>query len=60
MNTPNNASVPYLKCPYCACIFCTQTDLELHLKRFGNNAEQHIKDCKDTNAKIEFGYGVDE
>jgi uncharacterized C2H2 Zn-finger protein len=59
MDTPeNNAS--YLKCPYCACIFFTQLDLDAHIKQFGTNPTQHAKDYKDVNAKIEFGYGSDE
>ncbi|MCL2643708.1 MAG: hypothetical protein FWD52_09455 [Candidatus Bathyarchaeota archaeon] len=50
----------YLKCPYCACIFFTQADLDTHIARFGSNSAQHVKDYKETNAKIEFGYGVEE
>ncbi|MDR2203610.1 MAG: hypothetical protein LBE76_04860 [Nitrososphaerota archaeon] len=50
----------YLKCPYCACIFFTQTDLESHIKQFGNNPAQHVKEHKEINTKIEYGYGVDE
>jgi len=59
MSIPDD-SAQYLKCPYCACIFFTQKDLDIHLKRFGNNPDQHIKDYKETNIKIEFGYGSDE
>ncbi|MCL1970037.1 MAG: hypothetical protein FWF66_01010 [Candidatus Bathyarchaeota archaeon] len=53
-------NVTYLKCPHCTCIFFTRADLDVHLRRFGNNPEQHANDYKDTNAKIEFGYGSDD
>jgi len=59
MEIPENNDV-YLKCPYCTCIFFTQTDLDTHLKAFGNDPTQHAKDYKEINAKIEFGYGSDE
>ncbi|MCL1976892.1 MAG: hypothetical protein FWG55_02110 [Candidatus Bathyarchaeota archaeon] len=58
MSTPEN-NLPYLKCPYCACIFFTQADLDTHLKRFGNNPTQHVNDYKDANIKIEYGYGIE-
>ncbi|MDR2707559.1 MAG: hypothetical protein LBB87_02270 [Nitrososphaerota archaeon] len=59
MSSPENNASP-LKCPYCACIFFTQADLDAHLNRFGNDPVQHAKDYKETNAKIEFGYGSDD
>jgi uncharacterized C2H2 Zn-finger protein len=59
MTIPENKA-SYLKCPYCACIFFTQTDLDTHIKNFSDNPVQHAKDYKETNAKIEFGYGSDE
>ncbi|MCL2287748.1 MAG: hypothetical protein FWC33_00995 [Candidatus Bathyarchaeota archaeon] len=59
MSKPEN-NTTYIKCPYCACIFFTQTDLDIHIKKFGNNPTQHAKDYKETNAKIEYGYGNDE
>jgi uncharacterized C2H2 Zn-finger protein len=54
----NNASL--LKCPYCACTFFTQKDLDTHITQFGNNPTQHVKDYKEVNEKIEFGYGSEE
>jgi hypothetical protein len=59
MSIPVNNASP-LKCPHCACIFFTQADLDAHLKHFGDNPTQHVKDYKEINAKIEFGYGSDE
>ncbi|XHH09749.1 MAG: hypothetical protein ACFCUE_03740 [Candidatus Bathyarchaeia archaeon] len=59
MNTAEN-NQPHLKCPHCACIFFTQADLEVHLKRFGDNPVQHVDDYKRTHARIEHGYGSDE
>ena len=55
-------SAQYLKCPHCACIFFTQADLDMHLKRFGNDSKQHVQDYKESNLKIEYGYGssIDE
>lgn len=55
-----DTSASYLKCPYCACIFFTQADLDAHLNRFGSNPAQHVRDYKEVNAKLEFGYGVDD
>jgi len=60
MSVPEDTLASYLKCPYCACIFFTQADLTMHLKRFGNDNTQHIRDYKEVNTKIEFGYGGDE
>ena len=31
-----SGSSVFLRCPYCPCVFCCQSDLDLHLKRFGN------------------------
>ncbi|MCL2135478.1 MAG: hypothetical protein FWH37_08015 [Candidatus Bathyarchaeota archaeon] len=55
MSNPEN-SVQYIKCPYCTCIFFTEADLCLHIKRFGDIRDQHISDYKEVNAKIEYGY----
>lgn len=50
----------YIKCPHCACIFFTQTDLDAHLKRYGSNQAQHLDEYKRNHARIEHGYGGDE
>ena len=31
------------KCPFCACEFVADYDLELHLKTFGNSREEHVQ-----------------
>lgn len=31
----------FFKCPFCSCLFCSQADLDLHLKAFGANP--HIR-----------------
>ena len=31
------------KCPFCACEFVTDHDLELHMKAFGNDREEHAR-----------------
>ena len=54
-NQKNNNQ--YLKCPHCSCIFFNQTDLQAHLKRFGNNAAQHLENYRKTHGRIEHGYG---
>jgi len=33
------------KCPYCKCVFCTQHDLDLHLKRFGDCDHLDLWEC---------------
>jgi uncharacterized C2H2 Zn-finger protein len=47
----------YLKCPYCACIFFTQADLDAHMARFGNSKGQHDYEYKKTHGRLEHGYG---
>ena len=59
MDLPKN-NATHLKCPYCPCIFFSQPDLDKHMKQFSDNPAQHIKDYKEANAKIEFGYGSNE
>ncbi len=45
------------KCPYCACIFLTQADLEKHITFFGTSKEQHEFAYKKTHGRMEHGYG---
>ena len=33
------------KCPYCPCRFSCQSDLDLHLKRFGDCDHRDLWDC---------------
>lgn len=33
------------KCPYCPCVFVCQSDLDLHLKRFGDYDHRDLWDC---------------
>jgi len=47
----------HLQCPHCASIFFTQADLDVHMKRFGNNAVQHLEYYRKTHGRVEHGYG---
>ncbi len=47
----------HLKCPHCACLFFTQADLQVHIKRFGSNAAQHLEYYRKTHGRVEHGYG---
>ena len=38
-------SSTFFKCPYCPCMFSSQQDLDLHLKRFGNYAHRDLWYC---------------
>lgn len=50
----------YLKCPYCACIFFSQADLQKHLVAMGQNKLQHDENYKKIHGRLEHGYGSDE
>jgi Zn-finger nucleic acid-binding protein len=45
------------KCPYCPCIFLTETDLEKHMSVFGKQKEQHEYEYKKTHGRMEHGFG---
>ncbi len=47
----------HYKCPYCACIFFTQADLEKHQKHFGADKVQHEYAYKKAHGRLEHGYG---
>ena len=32
----------FFQCPYCPCMFCSQHDLDLHLKAFGDYAHRDL------------------
>ena len=34
------------RCSYCVCVFFTDYDLSLHLKRFGFDAQEHLEDFR--------------
>ena len=36
----------YFKCPYCSCIFVTKSDLDSHLKAFGDFSHKREFECK--------------
>jgi uncharacterized C2H2 Zn-finger protein len=46
----------YLKCPFCPCIFLTETDLAKHLDCMGNHKEEHGETYRRTHGRIEHGY----
>ncbi len=50
----------YLKCPYCACLFFTQADLQKHMTTFGNIKEMHADNYRKTHGRLEHGYGNNE
>jgi len=47
----------YLKCPFCPCIFLTETDLSKHLECMGNRKEEHMERYSRTHGRIEHGSG---
>jgi hypothetical protein len=40
-------------CPSCDCVFFTDYDLRLHLKRFGFDAQEHLEDFRFAHREIE-------
>lgn len=38
-------SVSVFRCPFCPCWFCSQSDLDGHLKRFGNVPHLRLWEC---------------
>ena len=47
------------KCPHCACIFLTDTDLQKHIAAFGTTKDQHEQKYKKTHDRLEFGFSDD-
>ena len=43
------------QCPFCPCVFSCKTDLDLHLKTFGNKS--HFKAWKKAHENLEKGVG---
>jgi Zn-finger nucleic acid-binding protein len=56
MAQETNNSNHHYKCPHCACIFLTQTDLEKHMDAFSEQKEQHEYNYKKTHGRMEHGY----
>ena len=50
-------SVPSeFRCPFCPCVFCTQVDLDLHLKAFGNVPHLRLWQCVHVLAEVDGSY----
>ena len=56
MTQETNSNKLY-KCPHCACIFLTETDLQKHISVFSDNKGQHEYNYKKTHGRLEHGYG---
>ena len=41
------------ECPYCQCVFESQSDLDAHMKEFGSNPEMHREKFRRTHGRIE-------
>jgi uncharacterized C2H2 Zn-finger protein len=55
-----NGSNRYLKCPYCACLFFSQADLDKHIATYGAAKEVHEQNYRKTHGRLEHGYGSNE
>ncbi len=55
MAQETNNSNHHYKCPHCACIFLTQTDLEKHMDAFSDQKEHHEYNYKKTHSRMEHG-----
>lgn len=42
-----------LKCPFCSCHFCTETDLKKHMDAFGTEQQEHLYRLRETHRRIE-------
>lgn len=51
MNRPRALVTNAKRCPYCNCVFFTDHDLSLHLKRFGFDAQEHFEDFRFVHRK---------
>ena len=40
-------------CPYCPCIFCSESDLNLHLEAFGRNSVLHGRKFRRVHFDVE-------
>jgi Zn-finger nucleic acid-binding protein len=49
-------NIKQYKCPYCACLFLTQADLDKHISVFGKIKEQHETLYNKTHGRLEHGY----
>lgn len=43
------------RCPHCACCFCTEADLEKHVKTYGNSKGEHSAEFQRTHGRLEHG-----
>ena len=41
----NMVSGSYVRCPFCRCVFCSQSDLDSHLEVFGNYNHDELLRC---------------
>jgi uncharacterized C2H2 Zn-finger protein len=56
----NASKKQFLKCPFCPCIFLTETDLQKHLGCMGDRREEHVDLYRRTHGRIEHGFGSAE
>jgi hypothetical protein len=51
----------FFRCPFCQCVFCSEVDLDLHLKAFGNVPHLRKWHCAHVLLEVDgFDAGVDE
>ncbi|HVP93194.1 MAG TPA: hypothetical protein VMS94_05585 [Acidobacteriota bacterium] len=43
------------QCPCCQCTFGSQEDLDLHMKEFGSNREEHCEKMHKVHGRMEHG-----
>ena len=46
----------FFECPYCACVFVSQVDLESHLETFGFNKYEHNRKLDETHRSVDRTY----
>ena len=54
-NEENATLNKHFKCPFCPCIFLTETDLKRHLGCMGDRKEEHLDSYRRTHGRIEHG-----
>ncbi len=45
----------FIKCPFCTCLFLTDSDLQKHLSCMGNSKEEHLEFYRNAHGRIEHG-----
>jgi hypothetical protein len=43
------------KCPHCNCCFCSDVDLQKHIKSYGNSKAEHIEEFRKVHGRLEHG-----